>query len=262
VVLVAYLPPLSVLSRKGRQKMSDKNDDLEQIYFYKTLINKSIDLYKALQSLRGKHKSLPLNVPGHMRGNVDLKPDGFYYYKRRNGQPYNWKKEYEEAIDCMLALKIRLFKSNPNLELPELPKKTEETDAVIGFNKIQECQEWCITAQKIWDSKEPIGDSGVGENTTERPVKEWKKPRGYTGSNTIIYSTVGELKQKLHLPTQGDEKNKIPRSTLGSWRQQDSVKGGELEGETKTDPITYEVYYPNKWLKKQILKYKPKDRNS
>lgn len=212
------------------------------------------DLYNAIQVEIVKIKAIQSvlqSVPEHMRGNVRLKPNGFNYFERGGDKicTSDCSKVYIDARACYLKLRS-INRNIPKLELPSF-----DLDQLIGqLSGLQAIQDLCLDAQDIWDKD-------AGKPPAERTVEEWKKPRGYTGSNAIIYSTVGKLKQKLHLPTQGDEKNKIPRSTLGSWRQQDSVTGGELEGETKTDPITCEVYYPNKWLKKRILNYKPKYRN-
>lgn len=98
--------------------------------------------------------------------------------------------------------------------------------------------------------------------TQTRAKNNWKPPKGYIGSQTIIHSTVEELKKRLNLPTQGDETYKIPRSTLEFRQKRDEAIGGELEGKIKKDPRTHEVFYPNKWLKKQFSSYKPRNRKS
>jgi hypothetical protein len=100
----------------------------------------------------------------------------------------------------------------------------------------------------------------AGEDEARGQLGQPTVPRGYIGSKDIINSTVRDLKERLDLPVQGNDKHKIPRSTLEYWQKCDDVAGGPLEGNIKYDPSTHEVWYPMKWLKTCLKEYTPRTR--
>ena len=88
-------------------------------------------------------------------------------------------------------------------------------------------------------------------------AKKWNPPKGYTGANEIRDTPIKDLKKKLGLPP-GDETYTMPRSTLRDRHKRDDITGGELEGRVVNNPYTHERFFPNAWVKKQLLTYKPR----
>ncbi|MBN2315938.1 MAG: hypothetical protein JXM79_18575 [Sedimentisphaerales bacterium] len=114
------------------------------------------------------------------------------------------------------------------------------------------------------DGIQPVAPKAVTPSSKaarkQTSKRKWKPPRGHTGSNDIINSSLAELKTRLRLkPKEGDKKLRMPRSTLADRAKKDKQPGGSLDRVTlKKDPVTHEVYYPNSWLKEVLQNYTPR----
>jgi hypothetical protein len=75
------------------------------------------------------------------------------------------------------------------------------------------------------------------ENKAGKKLSQWKPPKGYIGSKTIVNNY------------------KIPRSTLQGWAERDSAI-------VKKDPQTKENYYQIKWLDKHRKNYRPRQNTT
>jgi hypothetical protein len=89
-------------------------------------------------------------------------------------------------------------------------------------------------------NQEPEDVLGVTKTSSQN--KEWKPPKGYVGSKTILSDY------------------KVPRTTLQGWHERD-MANGKLKNIRK-DPQTNENYYPQKWFDKHYQIWQGRKRNS
>jgi len=146
-----------------------------------------------------------------------------------------WKSEAPVSGEYDDGRPVSFHAIDMEISATELARKLRHRVKMAQEHVKQDSSSAVETKEETSKTDQPAAARPKGKTGKNVSRNQWKLPRGYIGSKSIVND------------------HNVPRSTLQGWAEQDKAN-------VKKDPQTKENYYLRKWFEQRLKNYRPRSK--